>query len=235
MIHVSALCLVTSLLVTSTAAAQPASPENEPSVVTVGRATVRTAPDRAFVIVATESTAPAPGTAQQQIARQMTAVRDALKSARVPEDAIKTLAYSLQEDVDFQNGKRVRRGYRAVNSIEVRVDDIGRVGEVIDTAVKAGANTVSDIRFDLKDRDAVERDALKKAVADARARAEAIASGAGLTIVRILRIDEQGQVVPVPRPQMMAMRGAVADAPETPITPGEIEVQASVTLTAAVK
>jgi hypothetical protein len=237
MSRVPVLCAA-CLAFAASAAAQPAvRSDDAPSIVTVGRASVKTAPDRAFVTVATEATAPAPAAAQQQIAQAMTAVRSALKAARVPDEAIRTLAYGLQEEVEFPNGKKVRKGYRALNTIEVRVDDITRVGEVIDAAVKAGANNVSDIRFDLKDRDTVEREALRKAVADARARAEAAAAGAGVTIGGILRIDEQGQVVPVPRPvQMMAMRGAaMADAPETPVSAGEIEVQATVTLTVSIK
>lgn len=238
MSRVPCLCAAACLAFSASVAAQPAGRSDDaPSIVTVGRATVRTAPDRAFVTVATEASAPAPAAAQQQIAQAMTAVRAALKAARVPDDAVKTLAYGLQEEVEYPNGRRVRKGYRAVNTIEVRVDDIAKVGDVIDAAVKAGANNVSDIRFDLKDRDAVEREALKKAVADAKGRAEAIAAGAGVSIGAILRIDERGQEGPVPRPmQVMAMRGAaVADAPETPVSAGQIEVQATVTLTAGIK
>jgi uncharacterized protein YggE len=208
----------------------------QPSIVTVGKATVRSAPDRAFVTVATEATAPEPAAVQQQIARTMTAVRAALRAARVPDEAVRTLAYGLQEQVEFPNGKRVRRGYRAVNSLEVRIDDITRVGEVIDAAVKAGANDVSDIRFDLKDRASAEREALTKAVADAKARAEAAAAGAGVSLGAIVRIDEQARSEPLPPPMpMRAMAMVAADAPETPITAGEIEVQASVTLTVAIK
>jgi uncharacterized protein YggE len=238
MSRVPTLCVALCLSLASSLMAQPAGrSDDQPAIVTVGRASLRTAPDRAFVTVATEATAPAPAVAQQQIAQAMTTVRAALKAARVPDDAVKTVAYGLQEEAEYPNGRKVRKGYRAHNTIEVRVDDITRVGEVIDAAVKAGANSVSEIRFDLKDRDAVEREALRKAVADARARAEAIAAGAGVSIGGILRIDEQGQMMPVPRPvRMMAMQGAMAaDAPETPVSAGEIEVQATVTLTAGIK
>jgi uncharacterized protein YggE len=210
--------------------------KSAPTIVTVGRSTVKVAPDRAFVTVATEALAASPGAAQQQIARSMTAVRAAVKAAGIADDAVRTVAYGLQEDADYQNGKRVPRGYRARNTIEVRVDEIARIGDVIDASVKAGANAVSDIRFDLKERASVEREALKKAVADARGRAEAMAAGAGVTLGPIVRIDEQGQPAPVPRPvQMMAMRAAAADVPETPVSAGEIEVDATVTLTVSIK
>ena len=56
------------------------------------------------------------------------------------------------------------RGYVARNSIEVRVEPIERAGEVIDLAVQSGATSVSSLRFDVKDREALEREALAKAV-----------------------------------------------------------------------
>jgi hypothetical protein len=127
----------------------------------------------------------------------------------------------------------VSRGFRASNTIEVRVDDLPQLGRIIDAAVQSGATTVHNIRFDLKARDDAEREALRLAVADARARAEAAAAGANLKLSEIMRIEEQGRVMPI-----AAMAGRmVMDAAqaETPITPGEIEIQATVTLTAAIR
>ena len=85
-----------------------------------------------------------------------------------------------------------------------------RVGEILDLAVGSGATNVSGVRFDLKDRDAAEREALRLAVADARTRAEAAASGANLRVDRVLRIEEQRAVVEPPRPMMMMRQSAGA-------------------------
>ena len=66
-------------------------------------------------------------------------------------------------------------------------------------------------------------------------RAEAAAAGANAALVSVIRIEEQGTVMPVPRPAVM-MRAAAAEAqPETPMTPGEIEIEARVQLTATIK
>jgi uncharacterized protein len=95
---------------------------------------------------------------------------------------------------------------------------------------------VSGLRFDLKDRAAAEREALRKAVADARGRADAAAAGAGLHVDRVLRIEEQRAVPIDPRPAMMARQSMVADAGMAPpIAPGELEVRTTVTLTATIK
>jgi uncharacterized protein len=225
------------LLLSAIAEAQPPARDGratEPVIVASGSAIVRRAPDRAFLVLATELRAPGPAEAQQKAAQAMVSVRERLKAAGIADEAIKTLSYTLREEFEYANNRRTSRGYVAANTIEVRIDDIERVGKLLDAAVQSGATTVSDIRFDLKNRDAAEREALRLAVADARGRAEAVAAGAGRSLGAILRIEEQGAVQLPPRPMgMMAARAeAVAD---TPITPGEIEVRASVTLTAALQ
>lgn len=222
------------------ARAQPAPPTHpgppSPHVVTIGSAIVKLPPDRAWLLLSTDIRAPKPAEAQQQNAEAMTAVRQKLKAARVPDEAIRTVSFALGEDVDYVNGKRVSRGYRAVNTIEIRVDEIGRVGEILDAAVTGGATTVSDIRFDLKNRADAERQALRQAVADARARAEAAAAGANASLGAVLRVEEQARGGRPPVPMPMAMRAEAMDArPQTPITPGQIEIEATVTLTAALQ
>ena len=92
------------------------------------------------------------------------------------------------------------------------------------------------MRFDLKDRAAAEREALRKAVADARGRAEAAASGAGLRVDRVLRIEEQRAPSIEPRPVMMMRQSAAMQADTAPpIVPGELEVRATVTMTSGLK
>ena len=207
-----------------------------PVVVATGQATVRLPPDRAFVMLSTETRSPKPAEAQQRNAQAMAAVQQKLEAARLPKESVRTLAYSLDEEFDYANNRRTSRGFRAINTIEVRVDDITRVGEILDLAVTAGATSAQNIRFDLKERAAAERQALRLAVADARARAEAAAAGANATIVSVVRIEEQGRPTPVPRPTVAMMRSAAADsAQETPVNAGEIEIDATVLLTATIK
>ena len=90
------------------------------------------------------------------------------------------------------------------------------------------------IRFDVRNRDALERDALRQAVADARARAEAAATGAGPPINSVVRIEEAGAPVEPPRP-MMRMAAAAEQAVSTPVAPSTIEIHSRVTLTASLR
>jgi len=218
------------------AQAPPPPPPGPPVVVALGHATIERAPDRAFVTFSTETRGAKPDDVQKQNAAAMTRVQDAVARARVPADAVRTLGFNLQEEFDWVNGKRVSRGYTASNSVEVRVDDLTTLGSLMDAAVQAGATGVGAVRFDLKDRAGAEREALRLAVADARARADAAAAGANTRVVGIVRIEESGAPRgPMPVPMMRMAMAASDRAPETPVAPGQIEIEASVTLTAALE
>jgi uncharacterized protein len=219
--------------------AQPFPPHSEADVVVAsGEAEIKTAPDRAFVTVTAEARSKSPREAQRENAEVMTAVQAALKEAGIPAASVRTLGYVVQPEFDYRDGRQTLRGYLARNSIEVRLDEIARVGEILDIVVEAGATTVGDVRFDLKDREAIEREALGRAVERARARIEALATAAGRAVDRIIRIEEQGAsyVPPPPRPfaGRMAM-AAEAAPPPTPISPGDVDVTARVTVVARLR
>ena len=217
-------------------AQSPAQSSEGPVVITTGEGLVKLAPDRVWVTVAAESRAKGPKEAQRANVEAMSAVLARVKALGLAPDAVRTSGYDLQPEFDYANGRQTLRGYVARNSVEIRVDDITRAGDVLDAAVGSGATSVSGLRFDLKDRAAAEREALRKAVADARGRADAAAAGAGLHVDRVLRIEEQRAVPIDPRPAMMARQSMVADAGTAPpIAPGELEVRTAVTLTATIK
>lgn len=208
-----------------------------PTIVTTGEAIVRRAPDRAFVTAAVESRARSPRDAQRQNAEAMTAVRQAVAAAGISKDAVRTVGYHIQQEVDFVNGRRAARGYVARNAVEVRVDALERLGELIDAVVAAGATAVGGIRFDLQDRPGAEREALRLAVVDARARAEAAAAGVGRSIDRVLRIDDarrDGPPRPIPMPLVAQSEALHADA-ATPVEAGDIEIHAQATLTVSIR
>src|SRR5918994_1693462 len=217
-----ALCIAALFVALPAYAQQPAAPP-EPVVVTSGEGLVQAAPDRAWITISAESRASSAREAQKRNTETMTPVLSKLKSAGVAADAIRTVAYDVQYEWDFVNGKRVGRGYVARNTVEVRVDTVDRVGEYLEIAVASGATSLGGVRFDLKDRAKHEREALRLAVADARAKAEAAAAGAGRSIDRIIRIEEgptEGSPIPMPRIMRQAGLAEVAQA-VPPISTGE--------------
>ncbi len=220
------------LLLSSPSAAQDLA-STLPVVVTTGEATLQRAPDRAFVTASVETRARNPRDAQRQNADAMEAVQKRLADARIPKDAIRTLGYHIQQEFDYVQGRRVARDFVARNTVEVRLDDVSRAGETLDVVVQAGATSVGGVRFDLQDRAAVEREALRLAVNDARARAEAAAAGARQSIDRVIRIEDAREAGIPPRPMLAMARSE--QAPDTPIEPGVIEIHARVIFTASLK
>lgn len=226
------LALVAAL--TAAPALAQAPPTEPPAVTSTGEGVVSAVPDRASVAVTVEARAAQQREAQARTAGVMKAVQDRLRSLGVPADAIRTTQVNLFIDVDYVNGKRVTRGYVSTNAVDVRIDAIDRVGEIVDAAVAAGATSLGEIRFDVKARASLEREALKLAVQDARARAEAMAAGAGRSLDRILRIEEHGVPTPMPMP-VRAMALKEAAGADTPVAAGQLEFRARVTLTATLK
>ena len=92
----------------------------------------------------------------------MTAVLQKIAAAGIPKDAVRTLVVSLQQEFDFSNGRQTPRGYLARNIIEVRVDDLARLGDVLGASVSSGATSIHGLQFDLKERTKFEREALTR-------------------------------------------------------------------------
>lgn len=229
-----ALLMIAMSWLAGPAFAQDATEANKSVIVTRGQASVKRAPDQAWVSIAAESRAANPSDAQRAAAEAMKSVDSALSRAGIPNDAIRTTGYTLQPDMEYVNGRSRVRGYIARNQVEVRVDDLRKLGAVLDAAGGAGATSVAGLRFDVKDRESVERDALRLAVRDALARARAIASGAGATLGPIVRIDEISEPGP-PGIYPIAQRMSANEAVQTPISPGELEIRGQVTLTVSIR
>jgi uncharacterized protein len=226
------MLMLLGLATVSAAFAQEPRALEPPTVVTTGEAIVRRAPDVAFITAAVESRARSPRDAQRQNADAMAAVQKKIADAGIPHDALRTLGLSLEQEADNVNGRRVPRDFVARNTLEIRLDDVSRAGEIADSVVQAGATSLGGVRFDLKDRAAAEREALRSAVADARARADAAASGAGRSVDHIVKIQDARSEGGIPRP-MMTMRAEAAAG--TSVEPGFIEIRSSVLLTAVMR
>lgn len=212
-----------------------AQPGNEPpQIVASGEGRVKTVPDRVWITIGTESRSKVSTEAQQRNAEAMSAVQQKLTGFGIGKDAVRTTAIDLQPEFDYANGRQTPRGYVARNTIEVRVDDLAKIGDVVDAVVGSGAATLHGLRFDVKERASLEQTALQNAVKDGMAKAQAIATGAGRAIDRILRIEEQFLGGGAPEPMVRQMTMAKADA-STPVAAGEIEIRAQVRISVAIK
>ena len=224
-----------ALLVAILTTQAPTTPDPS-SIVVTGEGVVKVAPDQAWVRISTESRSKNSKEAQQRNAEVMTAVQQKIAALGISKDAVKTVGIDLQPEFDYQNGRQTLRGYVARNTIEVRVDDFSKVGDVLDVAVGSGATNVHGLRFDVKNREAVEEQALQRAVASGMTKAQTIAGAAKRAVDRVIRIEEQfvGDGGPRPMMERAVMSRMAADAP-TPVEAGEIEIRAMVRVTVAIK
>ena len=219
-----------SLSLATSAAAQVT---EVPQIVVNGEGVVKATPDQAWVTIGSETRAKVSKDAQQRNAEVMTAVIQKISSFGIPKDAIKTTAIDLQLEFDYANGKQTPRGYVARNTVEVRVDQLAKLGDVLDAVVNSGATNIHGVRFDVKQRDQLEAAALQSAVKNASAKAQAVAAGSNRAIDRILKIEEVfSGGAPVPMMRQVSM--ARADA-ATPVEAGELEIRAQVRLIVAIK
>jgi uncharacterized protein YggE len=194
------------------------------SVTTTGHGVITVAPDEATVTAGVHTQATTAAEALSQNSARMNDVIAALK-AHGGKD-LQTQQVSLYPQ-SKDDGTII--GYSADNSVSASASIAGS-GALIDAAVGAGANTVSGPILSISDQDARYRDALKKAVEDARAKALALADAGGFGIGPVSTVVEQTSSAPQP----MFSAGAVAKDAATPIEPGTPAVTAADTVTSSI-
>ena len=202
-----------------------------PSVTTEGRASIKVTPDIAYLSASIETRAAKPADAQKTAAATTENVRAALRKVGVKDDVVKTRSYSVDPQMQYADGKSTLIGYTARHSLEVRVDTLAELGAIIDAAGAAGATSVSDIRYDTKQRPQIESEALALAVKDGLKRAETMATAAGRAVLSVWRIDDQIASNGNPRPMPYMVAAAPRVGQETSISPAELEISAAVTVT----
>jgi uncharacterized protein len=198
------------------------------SIRVTGDAIVTAKPDRVQIDVGVVTQAPQSQPAAAQNASRLDAVLSALRKTVGAGADIKTISYSLNPNYQYHpnGGEPTITGYTASNVVRVTLDDLAKIGSVIDAAAQAGANHVQGIQFTLRDSQAVRAQALREAATKARAEADTLAGALGLKVVRILSVEETSPTVVPVRDVMFA---TAARAP-TPVQPGSIDVSANVIL-----
>ncbi len=205
-----------------------ARPEHTLSV--AGEATLDVTPDQAAISLGLTLRASTAQEAQKQGAAKMDAVVKALKDGGVKAEDIQTRAVSMNPVYDYtQNGTKFL-GYELNNIVTFKTGDFAAMGGLIDKAVAAGANRVDSLQFQLKDRSAHHQEAIGKAIADARSKADAAAKGLGTKVIGVKTVNIQDdQSSPVPM-RSMDMKVASGAATSTPIEPGQVQFRVTVSI-----
>jgi uncharacterized protein len=216
-------CAILSLLV-----AAPAWAEATMTVSGVGE--VAAAPDMATISLGVTTEGMEAAEAMRRNSEAMTAVLAAVAAAGVAARDVQTSSLSLSPrwEPPRPNESEPRvSGFVATNMVTVAVRDLAALGGVLDAVLGEGANTLHGLSFGVADDTAVKDAARRAAVADATRKARVLAEAAGVTLGPVAEIVEGGGFGgPLARARMdMAMAEAV------PVAPGELSLQATVTIT----
>ncbi len=205
------------------------------SIRVTGDARVAVKPDRVLIDIGVTTRAPLSQDAASQNAHQVDAALAAVRKAAGPTAALRTISYTLNPNYRYhpKEGEPTIDGYTALNVVEVTLDDLGKIGAVIDAATQAGANRIQGIQFTLRDQDAVRAQALREAATRARAEVDVLAGALGLKVLRVLTVEESSPRI-MPLRYNGAARAATADAAPTPVEAGTLDITADVTLSVEV-
>ncbi len=188
-------------------------------IVVNGQGSVDAAPDQATVGLGVQVIRPTAQEAQDQSSTVMDEIVRQVMAVGIPREKIRTTNVSLFPVRRPGPGTPQITGYEAVNRVTVTVDTLRLTGRVIDAAVAAGANSVDSLTFGLRDPSPYRMRAFRLAVQNAQATASAIASAAGLSNLRVVRIDEIGPLAAVRVIAAPSIQGAA-----TPVEPGTVPV-----------
>ena len=130
--------------------------------------------------------------AQQRVNETIAAIRTALIEQGVKEENINTDFINIYPLYDYSNDQEQLAAYNASSTLAIKVTDMESVGSLIDVCFAAGANTLNGISFSASDTEEAKTEAMKKAVTDAKKKAEILAEASGLKIIGIEIISEGG-------------------------------------------
>jgi uncharacterized protein YggE len=225
------------IIFTGVASAQPTETRpRPPSVTAQGEAVITAEPDQAQIDIGVVTQGRNALDAAKENAEKLARVASEVKKFLGKGDEVKTANYSLNPNYRYpQGGKPEIVGYTATNVLQIKTGALENVGNLIDAAMRSGANTIQRLLFTLKDEHSAQIQALRLASTRAKAKAEAMANALGLKIVKVLSVTENERGVrPIIMPQSRGTQMETAATAPTPVEPGTIEVRSSVTLTAEI-
>jgi uncharacterized protein YggE len=208
------------------------------TVTVIGEATVTAPPDEAIIVLTVENDSPTATAAMDAASQKSNLLLAALKNLGIQDTAIQTSGVTLYPTRTYnsQTGTETLTGYRASNSMTITLKDASSVAKALAAGVEAGATIVSGPDWRLRDDSQAVSEALKQAVAHARAKAQVLAAAEGVSIGEVITMTEGSVQVPVPIYSQSA--GAAMDSAKVSVpavSSGTLDVTATISITYALK
>jgi uncharacterized protein YggE len=201
-------------------AAWSAEAERPRTVAVSGQGEVQAEPDRALVTLGAEARRPKMEEARAEVTRTIDAILKLTRDMNIDQKLVRATRINVQPDYNWNQNTRERKliGYYVSRQVEIEMRDLERLGSLMERALNLGVNQIGEPRLDSSKRRDLEREALAKAVADARLNAEAVAKAAGARLGPPRTISASSGFVAPPMPmarRTMSMEANVADAAQT--------------------
>ena len=233
------LVLASALLVTALAACT-ITPANAPQIRTInayGTGEVYIVPDIAYVYVGVRADADEVSAALNTSNIQTGKVANAVKALGVDVKDIQTTNFNVYPMTDYGPDGTISRKYYVVdNTIYITVRDLSKLGTLLDSVVRSGANTINGISFDVSNKDQALTQARDMAIAQAKSEAEGIAAAAGVKLgdLQNINVSTSGGTIPI-----YDGKGGGGAAPmassQVPVSAGQLMITASANLTYELK
>lgn len=211
--------------------APPLSGQSEadlPRIVTAGSAEVRLPADYAVLLFGIEVTAPTTGGVADTMNVRFSSLNAALLAFGFAQDSLPTHQYSISPRFEFEDGVRRPVGYDGVASVRVTQRDLAELMTLIRACLDAGATTVTGLTFHADDARPARDEAIRRAVAEARADAAAIAAATGRSLGELREVQTIGRQADIGYSSAITLTNLVVGGASAPITPREIVVRATV-------
>ena len=202
--------------------------QDKNNVSVTANGTIKAAPDVAYTTVGVVTQKKKMQDAQSANRELMNAVVTALKEAGLTDDDIRTTNYSVYPVYDYSGDTSRIASFEVNNTIELTINDIDNIGEILDKAAAAGANTSYSISFDLLEKDPVYRQALTAAMESARAKADTLATAGGFKIKGVMNVSEGYTNTTVYREYPAPAEEAMDS--KTYVSAGDLDVSATVSV-----
>jgi uncharacterized protein len=208
-----------------------------------GTATTMVEPDKVTVSLGVQTTNKTADAALAANSKTMNKVIDALKAIGVKDNETSTSSFSISSNYNYSQpsssstASRIT-GFTVSNTIQIQSTNINNTSKWIDTAISAGANTVDRIDFALSDKklEETKNTLIKQAMQDARAKADIVASAAGMKIagIRSINLNDLAIQPPFPPAPIPLAKQSLATAeqarPTTPVISGQEEVSTNISV-----
>jgi len=213
-------------------------PASKRTVSVSGTGSVTAEADNATIVLSVINRSKDVSTAAKENAAKMTAVQKAIQASGISKSSISTQNYSIFQESTYNKGTHIPGDYRVTNEVKVSVQDLDKVSDVIDTAIKAGANQLSSLNFGITDTQLAVKQARTLAIQQAQEAALLIAGTSGAELGKVLTIDEM-QHNEMPRSMMLKSNAARTDSvleeASTPISSGKSTITITVNATYELK